>query len=79
MNVFSNWFVFVRVVGNYGYVSRKCICGKIFEQTVIGMAYLHVFFYYNARNRNSRRDVFRTLCLSFFVKIVISFRKKAPS
>ena len=23
MNVFSNWFVFVRDVGNQGYVSRK--------------------------------------------------------
>ena len=23
MNIFSNWFVFVRVAGNQGYVSRK--------------------------------------------------------
>ena len=43
MNVFSIWFVFVRVVGNQGYVSAKCIHWKIFEQTGIAMAYLHVF------------------------------------
>ena len=34
------WFVFVRVVGNQGYVSRKCIHWKIFEQIGIGKAYL---------------------------------------
>ena len=43
MNVFSDWFVFVGVVGNQGYVSRKCIRCKMFEQIDIGMAYLHVF------------------------------------
>ena len=44
MNAFSDWFVFKRVVGNQGYVSRKYICLKIFEQISIGMAYLHVFW-----------------------------------
>ena len=29
----------------------KCIRWKIFEQIGIGMAYLHVFFNCNARNR----------------------------
>ena len=43
MNLFLNWFVFVRVVGNQGYVSCKCILLKIFQQIGIGMAYLHVF------------------------------------
>ena len=37
------WFVFVRVVRNQGYVSRKCIHWKISEETDIGKAYLHVF------------------------------------
>ena len=36
------WFVFVRVVGNQGYVSLKCIHWKIFEEADIGKAYLHV-------------------------------------
>ena len=36
------WFVFVRVVGNQGYVSLKCIHWKIFEEVDIGKAYLHV-------------------------------------
>ena len=39
----SNWFVFLRVVGNQRYVLSKCIRWKIFEQIGIGMAYLHVF------------------------------------
>ena len=42
-NIYSNWCVFVRVVGNQGYISRKRICLKIFEQIRIDMAYLHVF------------------------------------
>ena len=35
--------VFVRVVGNQGYVSRECIHWKIFEQIGIGEAYLEFF------------------------------------
>ena len=38
--VYLVWFVFVRVVGNQGYVSRECIHWKIFEQIGIGEAYL---------------------------------------
>ena len=33
----------MRVAGNQGYVSRKYIHWKIFEQIGIGKAYLHVF------------------------------------
>ena len=33
----------MRDVGSQGYVSRKCIHWKIFEQIGIGKAYLHVF------------------------------------
>ena len=36
-------FVFLRVVGNQGYASRKGIHWKIFEQIGIGKTYLHVF------------------------------------
>ena len=43
MNVISNWFVFVWVVGNQRYVSGKYIRWKMFEQIGIGMAYLRVF------------------------------------
>ena len=61
----------------------KCICWKIFEQIGIGMAYLHVFFNYNAWNRYSSRGVFRTISniyvWAFFAKIVNALRKKAPS
>ena len=32
------WFIFVGDVGTQGYVSRKCIHWKIFEQTGIGKA-----------------------------------------
>ena len=42
----SNWFVFVRVLGNQRYVSRKCTDWyrfDWFEQVGIGMAYLRVF------------------------------------
>ena len=35
--------VFVRVIGNQRYVSRKFIRRKILEQIGIRMAYLHVF------------------------------------
>ena len=41
--VYLIWFVFVRVVGNQGYVWRKCIHWKIFEQIGYGKTYLHVF------------------------------------
>ena len=58
----------------------ECICWKIFEQIGIGMAYLHVFFNYNAWNRYSCRDVFRTLSnihvWAFFTKVVTALRKK---
>ena len=37
------WFVFVRAVGNQGYVSRNFIYWKIFEQVGIGKVYLYVF------------------------------------
>ena len=40
--VYLIWFVFVRVVGNQGHISRKCIHWKIFEEIGIGKAYLHV-------------------------------------
>ena len=42
MNVFSNWFVFVRVVGNQRYVSRKVYLLKNLWTDGIGMAYIHV-------------------------------------
>ena len=61
----------------------KCICWKIFEHIGIGMAFSHVFFNYNAWNRYSYRDVFRTLSniyvWAFFAKIVKALRKKVPS
>ena len=43
MNVFSNWFVFVRFAGNQGYVHGSVFAEKSFEQIGIAMAYLHVF------------------------------------
>ena len=44
MNVVWNNFFFVTVVRNQnqGYVPRKCTPWKIFEQTRIGMLYLHI-------------------------------------
>ena len=55
------WFVFVRAVGNQGYVSRNFIYWKIFEQIGIGKVYLYVFFNDNDWNRYICRGVFRTL------------------
>ena len=54
---------FVRVVRNqnHGYVSRKCIPWKIFEQIGIDMLYLDIFFNYNAWKRYNCRGAFRTL------------------
>ena len=54
---------FVRVVRNqnHGYVSRKCIPWKIFEQIGIDMLYLDIFFNYNAWKRYNCRGGFRTL------------------
>ena len=44
MDVFSDWFVFVRVIGNQGYVSHKVFSLKnIYKHIGISMAYLHVF------------------------------------
>ena len=37
------WFVFERVVGNQGYVSRKFVYWKIFQQIGIGKVYLCAF------------------------------------
>ena len=51
MNILSNWFVFVRVAGNQGHVSRKVFSRKVFslfEQIGIVMAFHHVFFNNNA-------------------------------
>ena len=60
--VYLIWFVFVSVVGNQGYVSRKCIHWKIFEQIGIGKAYLHVFLMTMREiDSYSCRGVFRTL------------------
>ena len=44
MNVVWNNFFFVTVVRNQnqGYVPRKCTLWKIFEETRIGMLYLHI-------------------------------------
>ena len=63
MNVFSNLFVFMQAVGNQGYVSRKRIRCKIFEQIGIGMADLHVFFItmHEIHIAARCRGVFRTL------------------
>ena len=56
------WFAFVRVVGNPGYVSLKCIHWKMFEQIGIGKAYLNVFFMkMHEIDSYSCRGVFRTL------------------
>ena len=56
----------------------KCICWKIFEQTGIGMAYLHVFLI-----PMYEIDTFRTFSniyvWAFFAKIVNALRKKTPS
>ena len=43
VNVFLNWFVFVRIVGNQGCLSRKSIHWKVFEQIGIGKAYIRLF------------------------------------
>ena len=43
VSVWFNSVCFVRKVGNQGYVLRKCIYWKVFEQMSIGKAYLHVF------------------------------------
>ena len=43
MNLFSNWFVCVGVVGNQEMFNVKCFHWKTFEQIGIGMAYLRVF------------------------------------
>ena len=51
----------MRVVGNQGYVSRKCIHWEIFEQAGIGKAYLYVFLMTMREVRYSSRGVFRTL------------------
>ena len=40
--MYLTWFVYVKVVGNQGHVSLKCIHWKIFEEICIGKAYLHV-------------------------------------
>ena len=56
------WFAFVRVVGNPGYVSRKCIHWKIFEQICIGKADLDVFLMTMSEiDSHSCRGVFRPL------------------
>ena len=52
----------MRVAGNQGYVSRKRIHRKIFEQIGIGQAYLHVFLMTMREiDSYSCRGVFRAL------------------
>ena len=44
MNIFSDWFVFVRAIENQRHVSREKFSLKNIEQIGIGVAYLHVFY-----------------------------------
>ena len=55
MNVFSKWFVSVRVGKNQKYFARKKNCQKIPEQ-IATVAYLHVIlFIKNVRERYKLR------------------------
>ena len=79
MNVFLNSFVFVRVVGNRGYVSRKVYLNRL----VLVWLIFTFFFNYNVEIDTAAEvhlEPFPTYKFEpFFAKIVNAFRKKAPS